>query len=147
MRKPGVLPIEMEVEVAFHDVDLARIAWHGHYLKYLENARWLLMDRLGYGLQTMIAAGEGWPIVDLQVKYLRPSRFQDRLRVRAALAQWDTRLVVNYLVTHVDSGERVLRAQTTQVVVEARTGAMRFSLPAAFTRLVSEALVDSETVQ
>ena len=146
MRKPGVLPVEVEVEVAFHDVDLARIAWHGHYLKYLENARWLLMDRLGYGLQAMVAAGEGWPIVDLQVKYLRPSRFQDRLRVRAALAQWDTRLVVNYLITHVASGERVLRAQTTQVVVDTRTGTMRFSLPPAFTQRVSEALREGETI-
>lgn len=144
MRKPGVLPVELEVEVAFHDVDLARIAWHGHYLKYLENARWILMDRLGYGLQAMIDAGEGWPIVDLQVKYLRPSRFRDRLKVRAALVEWETRLVVNYLITHVASSERVLRAQTTQVVVDAATGTLRYSLPEAFVGRVSRALADRD---
>ena len=144
MRKPGFLPVEVLAEVAFHDVDLARIAWHGHYLKYLENARWALMDRIGYGLSTMLEASEGWPIVDLQVKYLRASRFGDRLRVRASLVEWDCRLVINYLVTDAVTGERVARAQTTQVAVDMPSGEMRFVLPAAFTRAVESALAAGE---
>ncbi|MBS0395479.1 MAG: acyl-CoA thioesterase [Proteobacteria bacterium] len=140
MRKRGVLPVEVEVEVPFHDVDLARIAWHGHYAKYLENARWALMDRLGHGLDVMIAAGEGWPIVELQVKYLRVSRYRDRLRVRAELIEWESRLVINYLITDVATGERVARAQTTQVVVDMPDGTLRFALPAAFVARVAAEL-------
>ena len=140
MRKAGVLPVEIEVEVAFHDVDLARIAWHGHYAKYLENARWALMDRLGYGLERMLDAAEGWPIVELQVKYLRASRYRDHLRVRASLVEWETRLVINYLVTDAATGERVARAQTTQVVVDMPAGTMRFALPAAFVERVRAAI-------
>lgn len=140
MRKLGVIPVEILAEVAFHDVDLARIAWHGHYLKYLENARWALMDRLGYGLPKMLEANEGWPIVDLQVKYLRASRFGDRLKVRASLIEWECRLVINYLVTDAMTGERVARAQTTQVAVDMPSGEMRFSLPLAFTHAVKAAL-------
>lgn len=140
MRKPGVLPVDVEAVVAFHDVDLARIAWHGHYLKYLENARWALMDSVGYGLDEMLAAAEGWPIVDLQVKYLRASRMGDRLLVRASLVEWEYRLVIRYLVTDVATGERVLRAQTTQVVVDMPAGTLRYALPAAFTQRVNERL-------
>ena len=140
MRKAGVLPVEIGVEVPFHDVDLARIAWHGHYLKYLENARWALMDRLGYGLDTMLDSAEGWPIVDLQVKYVRASRFGDRLRVRAALVEWEYRLVINYLSTDERTGERVARAQTAQVAVDMPTGTMRFGLPAPFIERVELAL-------
>jgi len=140
MRKAGVLPVEIEATVAFHDVDLARVAWHGHYLKYFENARWALMDRLGYGLDTMLGKAEGWPIVSLEVKYLRPSRFGDILRVRAGLVEWESRLVINYLATNAATGERVARAQTTQVLVDMSTGAMRYALPDEFIARVQAAV-------
>jgi acyl-CoA thioester hydrolase len=140
MRKAGVLPVEIEATVAFHDVDLARVAWHGHYLKYFENARWALMDRLGYGLDTMLGKAEGWPIVSLQVKYLRPSHFGDTLRVRASLVEWESRLVINYQAVNTASGERVARAQTTQVVVDIATGQMRYVLPGEFVTRVQVAI-------
>ena len=140
MRKRGVLPVEVEVQVPFHDVDLARIAWHGHYAKYLEQARWALMDRLGHGLEAMLAANEGWPIVELSIKYLRASRFGDRLRVRAELIEWQARLVVNYLITDAATGERVARAQTTQVLVDLPAGTLRFALPAGFVARVEAEL-------
>jgi acyl-CoA thioester hydrolase len=140
MRRKGPLSAEIVAEVAFHDVDVANIAWHGHYLKYLENARWALMDRIGYGLETMLASAEGWPIVDLQVKYLRASRYRDRLRVTATLVEWQTRLVLNYLITDAANGERIARAQTTQVAVDMPQGVMRFELPAAFIARVEAAI-------
>jgi acyl-CoA thioester hydrolase len=140
MRKSGMLAVEVDATVAFHDVDLVRVAWHGHYLKYFENARWALMDRLGYGLDTMLGKAEGWPIVSLEVKYLRPSRFGDILRVRAGLVEWESRLVINYLATHVASGERVARARTTQVLVDMATGEMRYALPTEFITRVQAAV-------
>ena len=140
MRRKGPLSAEILAEVAFHDVDLARIAWHGHYLKYLENARWALMHQIGYPLERMLESSEGWPIVDLQVRYLRASRYQDRLRVRATLVEWHSRLLINYLVTDATSGERVARAQTTQVVVEMPGGHLRFELPPEFVGRVEAAI-------
>ena len=140
MRRKGPLSAEILAEVAFHDVDLARITWHGHYLKYLENARWALMHHIGYTVGRMLDAPEGWPIVDIQVRYLRASRFQDRLRVRATLVEWQARLVVNYLITDDATGERVARAQTTQVVVDMPTGSLRFDLPAEFIACVDPAI-------
>ena len=65
------------------------VVWHGHYLRYLENARWALMNRLGYGLDRMVASGYAWPIVDLQARYVKPARFGDRLRARASLVEWE----------------------------------------------------------
>ena len=140
MRKQGRIQVETEIEVAFHDVDLARVTWHGHYLKYLENARWALMDRIGYPLETMLAANEGWPIVDLQLRFIRAIHYRDRLRIRASLIEWQSRVVINYLLTDCASGERVARAQTTQVAVDMQSGALLFDLPAAFTARIEAAL-------
>ena len=131
MRKTGVLPTEIEVEVPFHDVDIAGVAWHGHYAKYLENARWALMHRIGYGLDQMIESGYGWPVIELELRYLRFSRFRDRLRIRASMVEWENRLVIHYLVLDAVNGERVARGRSVQVAVEIATRELQFVCPPA----------------
>lgn len=144
MRARGVLAAEIEFDVAFHDVDMVAVVWHGHYLRYLENARWALMDRLGYGLQQMLGSGFAWPVVDLHTKYIRPARFGDRLRTSASLVEWESRLAINYLITDIESRQRVLRARTIQVAVDASTGELQFACPAHFVEKVQAALAENE---
>jgi acyl-CoA thioester hydrolase len=136
VRALGSVAAEIEFDVAFHDVDMVGVVWHGHYLRYLENARWALMNRLDYGLDRMLASGFAWPIVDIHAKYLRPARFGDRLRARASLVEWEQRLAVNYLLTDVADGARILRARTVQVAVDGRTGELQFECPADFVECV-----------
>lgn len=139
MRKQGILDATVEAVVAFHDVDVAGVVWHGHYLKYLENARWALMARLDFGLDAMIASGYAWPIVETHVKHIRAARYGDRLAVQAWLVEWQNRLVLNYLVTQAATAERVARARTVQVAVEGRTGVLQFATPAVLLERVATA--------
>jgi acyl-CoA thioester hydrolase len=132
MRAQGALFADIEVEVSFHDVDMVGVVWHGHYLRYLENARWALMNHIGYGFDRMVAAGYVWPIVELQTKYVSPARFGDRLRVRASLVEWESRLTLNYLLTRSADDIRIARARTVQVAVDARSGELQFVLPGDF---------------
>lgn len=136
----GALFADVDLEVRFHDVDMVGVVWHGHYLRYLENARWALMNQIGYGLERMVDSGYAWPIVELHTKYIRPSRFEDRLRVRASLLEWESRLTLNYLVTQLDDGARVARARTVQVAVHAATGELQFVTPPDFVACVRAAL-------
>lgn len=140
MRKPGVVAAEIEFDVAFHDVDLVGVVWHGHYLRYFENARWALMDRLGFGFQRMVDSGYAWPVVEMQAKYLHAARFGERLRARAGLVEWESRLVVNYLVTRVTDSVRIARAQSVQVAVDGRTGELQFACPDGFLAAVRRAV-------
>jgi len=140
LRAQGALFIDTDVEVSFHDVDMVGVVWHGHYLRYLENARWALMNQLGYGLSEMVESGFAWPIVELQVKYVYPARFGDRLRVRASLIEWESRLVVNYMLRRVPDDVRIARARTVQVSVEARSGELQFAMPPDFVSIVRAAL-------
>ena len=140
MRKAGVLPTQIEVEVPFHDVDIAGVAWHGHYAKYLENARWALMHRIGYGLEQMIESGYAWPVVELELRYLRFSRFRDRLRVTASLVEWENRLVMHYLVVDAANSERVARGRSVQVAVDVASRELQFVSPPAFVERVVAAL-------
>jgi acyl-CoA thioester hydrolase len=128
MRKEGAISATIEATVAFHDIDIIGVMWHGHYLKYLENARWALMDQIGFGFQVMNDSGFAWPIVEMHVKYVHAARLGDRLRVRASLIEWENRLVVNYLVLRADD-ERLARAKSVQVAVDAHSLALQFTTP------------------
>lgn len=140
MRKHSSISAEVAVEVAFADVDLAQVVWHGHYLRYLENARWALMNALEFRLQDMIDSGFLWPIVDLQVKYVRAARFGDRLVARASLVEWRQRLAINYLITDSADGGRVARARTVQVAVQPPRNELLFEMPPCLTGRVSNYL-------
>jgi acyl-CoA thioester hydrolase len=140
LRAPGRTAVEIEFDVAFHDVDMVGVVWHGHYLKYLENARWALMNRIGYGLERMLESGTAWPVVEVQAKYVHPARFGDRLRARASLVEFETRMTVNYLLTRVPDGTRILRAQTVQAAVDGRSGELQFACPADFVECVRAAI-------
>ena len=140
MRKHSAISAQFSCEVAFSDVDLAQVVWHGHYLRYLENARWELMRLIGFDLPDMMNSGYLWPVVDLHVKYIRAARFGDRLRVRASLVEWEQRLAVNYLVTDAADGARVARAQTVQVAVRPPENELLFVMPACLTDRVANYL-------
>lgn len=139
MRKQGIIQATVEALVPFHDVDVAGVVWHGHYLKYLENARWALMERVDFGLDAMIASGYAWPIVEAHVKYVRAARFGDRLTIQASLVEWEARLTIHYLVTNTATAERVARARTVQVAVDAATGALQFATPEVLRERVAAA--------
>jgi len=144
VRAQGVITADIEFDVAFHDVDMVGVVWHGHYLRYLENARWALMNRIDYGLDRMLASGYAWPVVDVQAKYVKPARFGERLHARASLVEWEHRLAINYLLTDAAGGARVLRARTVQVAVDARSGELQFACPADFVACVSAAMTKAD---
>lgn len=134
MRRRGPISETTQVEVAFHDVDMMSVVWHGHYFKYLEAARWRLMDRLGYGFDAMRESGYLWPVIETHIRHVRSASFGDRLDVAASLVEWQSRLAINYLVTDATSGCRVARARTVQVAVVGSTRELQFNSPPEFVR-------------
>lgn len=143
MRKRGPLSITTEVVVAFHDVDLMSVVWHGHYLKYLESARWALMDRIDYGFSAMKDSGYLWPIIEAQLRFVHPARFGDRLAVTASLVEWHNRLAINYLVADTERRLRIARGRTVQVAVRADSGELQFASPGPFVRQVESSIAKS----
>lgn len=108
---------EVVVEVPFHDVDMAGISWHGHYAKYFELARCALLQGFDYNYDRMRDSGYAWPVIDLHVRYVKPARFGQRIRVRATLVEWEHRLRIEYLVSDAQTGERMTKGHTVQVAV------------------------------
>lgn len=140
MRSKGVLQAEIEFAVPFFDVDSMEVVWHGHYVKYLEVARCALLDKLGHNYQQMRASGYAWPIIDLQLRYVRGAQFGQQIKVRADLIEWQNRLKINYLISDVVTGERLTRASSVQVAVEIASREMQLASPRVLVAAVERAL-------
>ncbi|MGE8478394.1 MAG: acyl-CoA thioesterase [Pseudomonas shirazensis] len=129
MRSAGVIHVDTQVLVPFFDVDSMHVVWHGHYVKYLEVARCALLDQLGHNYVQMQASGFAWPVIDLQLRYIRGATFGQRLTVRASLVEWENRLKIHYLISDAETGERMTRASTVQVAVHIGSGEMQLASP------------------
>ncbi|MBV6753150.1 MULTISPECIES: acyl-CoA thioesterase [unclassified Pseudomonas] len=140
MRSRGVLHVDTEILVPFFDVDTMHVVWHGHYVKYLEVARCALLDHIGHNYTHMLESGYAWPVIDLQLRYVRGAVFGQKINVRANLVEWENRLKVNYLITDLASGERLTRASTVQVAVDIQSREMQLASPKVFVDAVEKVL-------
>ena len=120
---------EVVVEIPFHDVDAANVAWHGHYTKYFEIARCALLDKIDYNYPQMSASGYFWPVIDLQIRYVKPARFQQKVKVIAKLEEWENRMLIKYRIEDLASGQRLTKGRTVQVAVRRDNGEMQLASP------------------
>ncbi|MEM0550528.1 4-hydroxybenzoyl-CoA thioesterase [Aeromonas jandaei] len=129
MSEPWQLSAEVDVTVPFHDVDMMAVAWHGHYLRYIELARCALLDRIDYNYPQMEASGYLWPVIDVRMKYIAPLRFGQTVRVCATLVEYQHRLKIDYLLYDPQSGKRTSKGYTVQVAVSKQSGEMCLASP------------------
>ena len=117
------------VEVPFHDVDTMNVVWHGHYLKYFEIARCKLLDQFHYNYKQMLASGYAWPVIESHVRYVQGIEFEQKIRVRAILKEWENRLKIEYQIFDADSGRKLTKGYTSQVAVHIESREMCFQSP------------------
>ena len=117
------------IEVPFHDVDTMHVVWHGHYLKYFEIARCKLLDQFHYNYNQMRDSGYAWPVIESHVRYVQGIEFEQKIRVRAILKEWENRLKIEYLIFDVVSGRKLTKGYTSQVAVHIEKREMCFQSP------------------
>jgi acyl-CoA thioester hydrolase len=128
----------LDIKVPFYDVDSMRIVWHGHYVKYIEDARCVLLDKLGYNYLEMETSGYMWPIVDMRLKYVASAKFANTIRVYAFLVEYESRLKIAYEIYDLATGTILNKAHTVQVAVDITSGEMQFESPEVLLNKVNE---------
>jgi acyl-CoA thioester hydrolase len=119
----------VELEVPFHDIDMMGIAWHGHYVKYLEIARGAMLETIEYNVKEMEASGYAWPVIEMNIRYAKPLLFLQKIRVQADLVEIENRLKIAYIIFDIESGKRLTKAYTVQVALGLVSGEMLFASP------------------
>ncbi|CCJ86629.1 acyl-CoA thioesterase [Cronobacter dublinensis] len=122
--------VEVQLAIPFHDVDSMGVVWHGNYFRYFEIAREALLNQFNYGYRQMKASGYVWPVVDTRVKYRDALTFEQRIRVRATIEEYENRLRIGYTIFDAQTGKRTTTGYTIQVAVEEQSREMCFVSPA-----------------
>lgn len=135
-----MISAEVAIQAQFYDLDPMNVVWHGNYVRYLEQARCALLDRIGYNYPDMQASGFIWPIVDMNLKYVRPVRFGQVIIVQATLVEYENRMKIDYRIRDQATGELLTKARTIQLAVSAETGELSFDSPPALIEKVRRLL-------
>ncbi|MCW8344834.1 acyl-CoA thioesterase [Vibrio sp. ZSDZ65] len=126
------LTAEVSIVTSFQDADPMGVIYHGNFFRFFEEARRVLMSKIGYDYRAMQASGFAWPIIDTRVKYVKAIPFNHDIRVTAHLTEWENRLRVDYVIYDADNATRMCKAHTTQVAVSIETEEMCFASPRVF---------------
>lgn len=136
------LTAEVVVDVPFHDVDVMEVVWHGHYVKYFEIARCALLRRIDYDYPQMRASGYAWPVVECHLKYVRPARYGQRIKIFARLSEYENRLKIIYEIRDFLTGERLTKGFSVQVAVDLQSGELQFVSPPCLVRRLETTCVN-----
>ena len=128
---------ETTVTVRFNEVDAYQVAWHGHYVSWLEVGRTNLARRFGLDPFQLSELGFLGPVVQLEVKYLRPARCNDALTIRTTLEPTDVaNLIFVSEIIGPDAG-RLASARTVHALTDLQ-GTLQLRLPDAVARRVAQ---------
>lgn len=119
----------VEVEIPFYDVDVVGVVWHGHYLKYFEQARGALLRHIDFDYPKMRETGYVWPVVKCHVKYIRPAMYAQRVKIKAQILEYENRLRIAYLITDVANSETLTKGETIQVAIDTKTSELQLVSP------------------
>lgn len=125
----AIVNASAEATPQFYDLDPMNIVWHGNYPRFLEVGRVAVMDKIGYGYKEMVESGYAWPIIDMRMRYARPMRLAEPVRITAGIIEWENILRVLYSIVDIATGERVMRASTSQVALSISTNEMQWVAP------------------
>jgi acyl-CoA thioester hydrolase len=108
-----------EFRVRYAESDQMGVVHHRHYLVWCEVARTDHMRRLGVSYRDMEASGLKLPVVEAHLRYRRPARYDDWIRVRCWVREVASRRVsFGYAVERRDDGALLATAQTTLIAVD-----------------------------
>ena len=108
-----------EVKVYYHDTDAYNVTWHGNYLKWYEEARCDMCEKVGLPLDK-IAEEEGilFPIVNLNLRYKTPAKLYDNLIIETELKEFTrTKMVFEQIIKEKETGVVSNIAEITAVAV------------------------------
>jgi acyl-CoA thioester hydrolase len=119
---------ETKIRVRFNEIDAYRVAWHGHYVAWMEIGRNALAGEFELDAFQLVEVGYLGPVIGLDLKFLRPARFNEELTIRTTLRRTAT-ATLEFVTTIIGpDGAKVASGTTTHALTD-MDGVLQFQLP------------------
>ena len=125
------LTSKTKIRVRFSEVDSMGIAWHGSYVKYLEDGREAFGREFDLGYMDVFKKGFFTPIVKMNLDYKLPLRYEQEAFVETKYINTDAaKIIFEYRILSLDN-KLLAKAKTIQVFVNI-SGDLQLSTPDFF---------------
>ncbi len=124
---------ETPLTVRFNEVDAYQVAWHGHYVAWMEVGRNDLAGRFELNAQQIGDAGYRAPVVNLELKYKRPARFNEELLIGTTVRRTET-ATLEFLCRIIGADGSVIATGRTVHVLTDEQGTLLYQLPPLIAR-------------
>jgi acyl-CoA thioester hydrolase len=102
----------VELQVPFRHVDMLGVAWHGHYLAYMEEALAKLLRSCRLDAGDLIGAKYLFFVIESKCRHAFPLFYADHMRVVAWVKDIEHRISIHYEITNLNHNRRAARAHT-----------------------------------
>jgi acyl-CoA thioester hydrolase len=129
----NILSEKINVRVRFSEVDSLSIVWHGHYIKYFEDAREAFGKKYGLGYLDFYTNGFVTPIVSIHSDFKLPLSYGDT--AIAEVIYHDTkaaRIEMEYKIHNAQSGVLLATGYSIQVFLDRTNFQLQLIMPAFF---------------
>lgn len=113
---------ETHVRVRYAETDQMGVVYHSHYIAYFEVGRAEMIRDMGLTYADMEARGVIMPVTEVRVKYMRPARYDDLLRLRTRMKEMPGKRITMVTEVFNEKDEHLVTGEVTLAFLDARTG-------------------------
>lgn len=108
-----------ELDIRFSEVDSMKVAWHGSYALYFEDAREAFGQEYGLTYAGFLDHGYFAPLVELSIQYKKPIRYGMRPRIDIRYRPTEAaKIVFDYEIHDTTDGGIMAIGHSVQVFVD-----------------------------
>lgn len=106
-----------QIEVRYAETDMMGVVYHGSYLPWLEVARTALLAAEGLPYRELEAQGFFLPVIEVNLRYLRPAKYADTVTVTAIIREKPAlRIRIDYELHR--GAEKLAEGHTSHVFID-----------------------------
>lgn len=111
---------ESKVRVRYAETDQMGVVYHSHFLPYFEVARAEMIREAGYSYKNMEANGVVMPVTEVNIRYLRPARYDDLLSLRSVIRELPEKRLIVETTVYNEAEERLVVGTVTLAFFDVR---------------------------
>ena len=113
---------KIELRVRYSETDQMGVVYHGNYLPYFEVGRVEWLRNQGISYKSMEESGVALPIVNINISYKKPARYDDLLTVTTKFKNQSSVKIEFECLINNEKGELLTTADFILVFVDIQTG-------------------------
>ena len=99
--------------INYYETDAMKVVHHSNYIRFLEEARIVTMDKMGLPYDKMESAGIMIPVLGVNCTYKNPARFNEVIEIDVKIKEYTgVKLIMEYVITNRTTGLICLTGET-----------------------------------